>query len=65
MRSQMCRTASNQSALESIDPGVSIGGSNFEIRPLGADLVAFEVHRLWIFSTLMLGVGMLYDEQNP
>ena len=39
----MCRTAPNQSALESTDPGALNGESNFEIKPLGADLVSFEV----------------------
>ena len=35
-----------RSALKSTDPGASNGGANFEIRPLGADLVSFEVARL-------------------
>ena len=34
-----------RSALKSTDPGASNGGSNFEIRPLGADLASFEVAR--------------------
>ena len=42
-RSQVCRTASNQSALERIDPGASIKGSNFEIRHFGADKMNFEL----------------------
>ena len=33
-------------ALKSTDPGASNGGSNFEIRPLEADLASFEVARL-------------------
>ena len=45
-RSQVCRVASNQSALETSDPGASNGGSNVEIRPHGADLVSLEVARL-------------------
>ena len=40
------RTAPNQIALESNDPGASNGGSNFEIQPLGAELESFEVARL-------------------
>ena len=40
------RTASNQIALESNDPGTFNGKSNFEIRPLGIDLVSFEVAML-------------------
>ena len=35
-----------QSALKSTDPGTPNGGSNFEIRPLDADLVDFEVARM-------------------
>ena len=46
IRSRVCRTAPNQSALESTDPGASSDGSNFEIQPLGIDLVSFEVARL-------------------
>ena len=36
----------NQRALESTTPDASNGGSNFEIQPLGADLMSFEVARL-------------------
>ena len=43
IRSQVCRTALIRSALESTDPAVSNGASIFEIQPLGADLVSFEV----------------------
>ncbi len=43
IRSQRCRTALIRSALESPDPGAFNGGSNFEIKILGADLVPFEV----------------------
>ena len=46
VRSRVCRTALNQSALESTNPGASNGGSNFEIKAFGADLVDFEVTRL-------------------
>ena len=35
-----------RSTLKSTDPGASNGGSNFEIRPLEADLVSFEVAML-------------------
>ena len=35
-----------RSALKSIDPGASNGGSNFEIRPLEAELVSVEVARI-------------------
>ena len=42
----MCHAALNQSVVESTDPGASNGGSNFEIRPLEADLVSFEVATL-------------------
>ena len=41
-RSQVCRTAPNQSALESTDTGASSSGSNFEIQCIGTDLVSFE-----------------------
>ena len=37
------RTALIRSALESLGIGAPNGGSNFEIRPLGIDLVPFEV----------------------
>ena len=43
---QKSRQAVIRSALKSIDPGAANGGSNFEIRPLEADLVSFEVARL-------------------
>ena len=39
----MCQTALVRSALESPDPVAYNVGSNFEIRPLGTDLVTFEV----------------------
>ena len=35
-----------RSALKTTDPGASNGGSNFELRPLEADLVSFEVAML-------------------
>ena len=38
----MCRKAPNQRGLQRTDPGASNGGRNFEIQPLGADLVSFE-----------------------
>ena len=43
---QTCRKILIRSALKSTDPGSSNGGSNFEIGPLEADLVSFEVARL-------------------
>ena len=43
IRFQVCRTALIYSALENTDPGASNSGSNFEIQPLGADLMGFEV----------------------
>ena len=46
IRPQLCHAAPNQSALESIEPGASDSASNFEIQPLGADLVSFEVANL-------------------
>ena len=48
-RSHVCRTAPNQSALQSPDPVASKGKQNFEVRPfaIGACLVrSFEVSRL-------------------
>ena len=39
----MCRAAVVRSTLKSNDPGAFNGGSNVEIRPLGTDLVTFEV----------------------
>ena len=42
-RSQICCTALIRSALESPDPGAPIGGSDVQIRPLGSNLVTFEV----------------------
>ena len=38
----MCRKAPNQRGLQRTDPGASNGGRNFEIQPLGADLMSFE-----------------------
>ena len=55
VRSQVCRTSPNKSALESTKYDASNGGSNFEIQPLGTDLVSFEVARLpqnWINKNL-------------
>lgn len=46
IRSQVCLTAPNQSALESANLGALNGGSNFEIQPHGADLTSFEAARL-------------------
>ena len=40
---KVCRTAQNQSALESSDLGASNGGSNLQIRHFGANMAAFEV----------------------
>ena len=42
----MCRTATIRSALQSADPGASNAGSNVEIWPLGADVIAFEISGL-------------------
>ena len=42
-RSWVCRTALIRSALESPDLGAFNDGSNVEIRPLGTDLITFEV----------------------
>ena len=42
----MCRTAPNQSPLESTDPGACNGESNFAIQQAGADLLSFEVRLL-------------------
>ena len=42
----MSRKISIRIALKSTDPGASNGGPNFEIRPVEADLVSFEVARL-------------------
>ena len=39
----MCRATLIRSALESPDPGAFNDGSNIEIRPLGTDLVTFDV----------------------
>ena len=43
IRSQVCRTTLIRSALESSDLGTFNGGSNVKIRPLGSNLVTFEV----------------------
>ena len=45
IRSQVCRTAPNEDALESTDSGASNGGRNFETESLRADLVRFELAR--------------------
>ena len=41
--SQVCRTALIRRAIESSDPRGSNGGSDVEIRALGADLRSFEI----------------------
>ena len=43
MRSKMCNSASNQSALENSHRSARNDGFSFEIQPLGADLASFEV----------------------
>ena len=41
-RSLACRTALNQSGMESPDPGASNGDPDAEIQQLGTDLATFE-----------------------
>ena len=45
LRTRVCRTALIWSALESTDPDASNGGSNFEFRHFGAELVPFELEK--------------------
>ena len=55
----MCRTTLIQSALESSDPRASNGGSNVRIRPLGVDLITFEMAELpknMLFSSTFLSI---------
>ena len=49
--SQLCRRASIQNALESIDPGASNGASDLEIQQIGLELVSHSLsHQHLVFA---------------
>ena len=47
------RTVLIRSALESPDPGALNGGSNIKFRPLGTDVITFEVAGVPIFQIFL------------